>query len=355
MREATSKRFTWKDLGGEREHANAARVVVAPKPLTCQVNWSPGVVRTVPQNPSNLLPTPRRHPAWSLAFVVFSVACTREPSPSREAAPPRPTHATKLVDAASGDGASRVELPAADAAVDVAAPWAPPIATSIDGPYQDLSLGMGRPIYYAMPKGSERGPPFRLVGHLHGMCGPPPYACGKWIGAGTDLGGVMVCPTGNARCGDSPIGPPSWEAPSWPELVSIMDHDLEAAIAKVDAKKHGIIERGGAILTGYSRGAYAAPIIARTHPGRWPHLILIEANAPLNAASLRAAHVRSVALVAGEQGDQIAGMKKTEAALVADHFPTQLFTMKKTGHLYAEDMEYVMHDAIAYVLTHADD
>jgi hypothetical protein len=185
------------------------------------------------------------------------------------------------------------------------------------------------------------------------MCGPPAYACGKWIGAGTEVG-AMICPTGNARCGDSGVGPASWEAPSWMELVSIMSRDLETSIAKVEAKRPGSLTKDGAILTGYSRGAYAAPVIARTHPGRWRYLVLIEANVSLSVASLRGAGIRSVALVAGEQGAEIAGMQKTQGELDRAGFPAKLFVMRKTGHLYSEDMEDVMHDALTYVLGHED-
>jgi predicted esterase len=185
------------------------------------------------------------------------------------------------------------------------------------------------------------------------MCGPPSYACGKWIGAGTDIG-AMVCPTGNARCGESPVGPPSWEAPTWMELVGIMDRDLEIASAKVEAKRRGSIRKEGAILTGYSRGAYAAPIIARMHPGRWPYLVLIEANVPLSVASLKSAGVRAVALVAGEQGTEIAGEQKTQADLERAGFPAKLFVMRRTGHLYSEDMEHVMHEALSFVLQYED-
>lgn len=207
--------------------------------------------------------------------------------------------------------------------------------------HEDLKLEAGRPIFYAY-----RDAP-RLVGHLHGMCGPPSYACGKWIGAGTEVG-TMVCPTGNARCGDPSVGPPSWEAPTWPELVAAMDDALEASIGKVAAKRP--LERDGAVLTGYSRGAYAAPVIARRHPGRWPYLVLIEANVPLSAETLAAAKVRAVALVAGEQGTEIAGMRKTQAALEAANVRARLFVMRNTGHLYASDMEYVMHEALGFLL-----
>lgn len=234
---------------------------------------------------------------------------------------------------------------AAVSSADSAAPAAP--TPAIDGPHE-IPLAPGRPIFYALPAAGAR--PLRLVGHLHGMCGPPSYACGKWIEAGTEVG-AMICPTGNARCGDSAYGPPSWEAPTWEELVVDMDRDLEASIAKVSAKHAGALRRDGAVLTGYSRGAYAAAVIARMHPGRWPYLVLIEAKVPLAAEALRKAGVRAVALVGGEIGTEIASERKTQEELERAGFPAKLFVMPHAGHLYSDDMERIMRDALAYVLT----
>ena len=133
-----------------------------------------------------------------------------------------------------------------------------------------------------------------------------------------------------------------------------MDGDLERSIAKVEAKHRGSIRRDGAILTGFSRGAYAAPVIARLHPGRWPFLVLIEANVPLTAASLRKSGVRAVALVAGEVGTEIAGERKTAAELEKAGFPVRLIVMPRVAHLYSDDMEQVMANALAFVLEHED-
>jgi hypothetical protein len=241
------------------------------------------------------------------------------------------------------------ETSAPDASVvDASVAWSPLPASDIDGPHE-VSLEPGRPVWYAFAKSPARSR--RLIGHLHGICGPPVYACGKWIAAGAEAG-IMVCPTGNAKCGDSPVSPASWEAASWNELVTIMDHDLEASVAKVEAKHKGTIDRTNAVLTAYSRGAYAAAVIARLpkNKNRWPYLVLIEANVSLTASSLRAAGVRAVALVAGEQGTEIAGERSTAETLERDGFPVRLFVMKKTGHLYSDDMEYVMHDALTWVV-----
>lgn len=220
----------------------------------------------------------------------------------------------------------------------------PPVART-------LPLVDDRYVYYALSRAPE---PARVVGHLHGICYPPSYSAGRFLNAATSVG-VLVTPTGNARCGDSPNGPPSWEAPSWEELVSIMDADLERSITKVAAKHPGALDRKNAVLTGFSRGAYAAPVIARAHPGRWPMLVLIEANVPLKAESLRKAGVKAVALVAGEVGTEIAGERKTAAALEADGFPVKLFVMPKVAHLYSDDMEDIMSAALSFVLSHEKD
>lgn len=274
----------------------------------------------------------------SFVAVTCGRTTTVDTAPAQVAPPPpAPVDAGAFVDA---NAAVEIE--------DAAVPWSPPPRDAVDGP-REIPLEPGRTVWYARPKsGSE---PHRLVGHLHGVCGPPSYACGKWIGAGVDVG-VMVCPTGNARCGDPNVGPASWEAPSWPELVRIMDRDLERAVARVAERHRGAFHRKGAVLTGYSRGAYAATAIARAHPNRWPFLVLVEAHAPLAASWLRKSGVLAVAMVAGERGEEIEKMRKTADALTADGYPAKLFVMRNTGHLYSDDMELVMHEALAFVLSH---
>ena len=91
------------------------------------------------------------------------------------------------------------------------------------------------------------------------------------------------------------------------------------------------------------------------HPGRWPFLVLIEANAPVTAASLRKAGVRAVAWLAGEVGTELAGERKTDAELRAAGFPSRLFVMPRVAHLYPENMDELMHDALEFVLSHERD
>jgi hypothetical protein len=207
------------------------------------------------------------------------------------------------------------------------------------GPYQ-LPFMPKRNVYFVVSKSTKT--PARLVANLHGVCNPPGYACGYWTESGSHAG-FLICPEGNSTCGAG--GPPTWTEPH-----AQMDADLEKAIAVVDREYPGQISREGSILTGFSYGAYAAATIARAHPGRWPYLILTEANVPLDAGSLRTAGVRAVALVAGEIGSQISGERATALELQKRGFPARLWVMKGAGHHYSPDIDAIMGEALAWVL-----
>ncbi|MBX3187008.1 MAG: hypothetical protein KF819_08340 [Labilithrix sp.] len=259
------------------------------------------------------------------AAIVVATACRPTTSAAPDAPPPAPSPS----------------LPATPDAAPPPTPPAPPPPRAI-GPYERPFDGK-RDVYYVVPR---KPGPARLVANLHGVCNPPGYACGYWVNAAADVG-FLVCPTGNARCGRD--GPPTWTQPA-----AAMDADLEKAIAVVDAEYPGEISREGSILTGFSLGAYAAAQIARAHPGRWPYLILTEADVPLDAAQLRAAGVRAVALVAGEIGNQLAGERRTVDKLTKQGFPARLWVMKGAGHHYSADIDAIMSEAMAFVVSAGD-
>lgn len=234
----------------------------------------------------------------------------------------------------------------ADAAVD-ARPDAIPDATAAieerpHGPFE-VPLEGSRKVYYVVPRVKGTG---RLIANLHGVCNPPGYACGYWVEAASKAG-FLVCPEGNSHCGAN--GPPTWSEP-----VAKMDADLERAISLVDAEYPGEMTREGSILTGFSLGAYSSVQIARNHPERWPYLILVEADVPLDLAQLRAAGVRAVALVAGEIGSQVAGERRSAERLAKQGFPARLWVMKGAGHHYSADIDTIMAEAVAFVLAAGD-
>ncbi len=225
-----------------------------------------------------------------------------------------------------------------------ASPPAPATRDAV-GPFEAPMLP-GRTVWYALPRTVDE---HRLVAHLHGQCAPPVYSCGQWLDAGVERG-FVVCPTGNEHC-TSPIGPAMWD-----ESFTLMDQDLERGIAVVQKRAASIVDGGIArddeVLTGFSRGGWAAIEIVGMHPGRWPHLILIEADVTINKAILDRARVRSVVMIAGEQGSELPGEKKSVDALVAQNYPAKLLVMPGTAHLYSTNIDALMREALDFVLSH---
>jgi predicted esterase len=213
------------------------------------------------------------------------------------------------------------------------------------GPYE-LPFLPHRSVYLAVPASTSS--PQRLVANLHGLCNPPGYACGYWTRAASEVG-FLVCPEGNSRC-----GPGAAAAPTWTESFETMSEDLERAVEATSDAYPGEITREGSVLTGFSRGAYAAAAIALAHRGRWRFLVLVEGDVTLTVARLRQAGVRAVAMLAGEWGSQLAGERTTCDSLAKQGYPIQLFVMPKVGHAYSADIDERMRQALAFVLAHDD-
>jgi alpha/beta superfamily hydrolase len=198
---------------------------------------------------------------------------------------------------------------------------------------------VGRKVYYATPPLPGK---HRLIANLHGLCNPPGYACGYWTHAASEQG-FLVCPEGNGTCGAG--GPPTWNEP-----VGEMDKDLETSVDRVSAQYEGEVSREGAILTGFSLGAWVAPRIAAMHPGRWRYLILNEADVKLTRATLEKAGVVAVVMMAGELGSQLAGERATVSRLQREGFPAKLIVMPKAGHYYSGNIDELMTQAMEFVL-----
>ena len=269
--------------------------------------------------------------SWALAALVACGGVTTVTTfVSRDASPALEASATL-------DGSLMGETGDRDAVADVSLAKRASI-----GPYELSMLPPDRNVWYALPWSPED---HRLIAHLHGQCAPPVYSCGQWIDAGAERG-VLICPTGNEHCNDSPTGPAMWD-----ESFALMDQDLERSVSIVSKKLgDGGVDRHGAIMTGFSRGAWAAIEIVRMHPGRWPLLVLVEGDVWINKAYLESSKVRAVAMVAAEQGTELPGMRKSVDAMKAAGYPAELFIMPKTYHLYSTDIEQVMRQALSFVI-----
>jgi len=222
------------------------------------------------------------------------------------------------------------------------------LLTHADPVLRRVPFGDDRSALVVMPRAPRH--PARLLAMIHGVCTPPSYVCGAWQGAAASAG-VLVCPTGNATCGADSGGAAG--APTWEEPFSAIDGDLELAIASVRRQTPAPLTRDGAVLAGFSRGGYAAVILAVRHPGRWPFLVVNEADVELTVPMLHAAGVRAVALIAGEWGTQLAGERRTAEALASEGYPARLWVMPKVGHAYSPDIDLIMRDALEFVLANA--
>jgi len=264
-------------------------------------------------------------------LLLACVACR----PSTSPAPPPIVDATPDVvvasDAAPEDSGVALE-PARDA-----------------GPFEVKFTGE-RNVWFAVP---ERKGPKRLIAMLHGVCNPPGYACGHWWPSAIPHG-FLVCPEGNAKCAwsctdcraDRKDGPPSWE-----ESFLDIDRDLEKSIAKVSDLYPDEIEREGAVLVGFSRGAYVAVYSAQLHPGRWPYLVLNEADTEVTANQLKAAKVKAVVLMAGGIGLNVKPVKKTFDELEKAGFPAKMIVMPNAAHYYSNDIGDLMTEAIQFFIS----
>jgi len=264
-----------------------------------------------------------------MAAVLFSFSCASAP----DVAAPRAiaSDAAVVVASDSAPDASPDASAEACAAREIG-PWSTPLAS-----------GSKRNVFFVAPRESTcEAKPHRLIANLHGLCNPPGYACGYWTGAASDRG-FLVCPEGNSTCGAG--GPPTWD-----ESFDAMDADLERAIGDVSAMYPDEVDRRGAVLTGFSRGAYVAPFVAQRHPNRWSYLVLVEADVSLDAWWLRKAGVKAVALLAGEYGTQIGGERATVEKLRKQGFPARFWMMKRAGHHYSADIDALMGEAIDWVV-----
>jgi predicted esterase len=261
--------------------------------------------------------------------------------PSQSTPAPSSVHAEAAVlpDAAPAAAPSSASLEDASPPLASASASATPRAEV--GPYEIPFRGQ-RTVFFALPRSTDG--PQRLIANLHGVCNPPGYACGYWVESASEKG-LLVCPTGNARC-----GPESYNAPTWTSTYDKMEEDLERAIDTLLQRYPGIATRDGAILTGFSKGAYAAVQIALKSPGKWPYLILNEADVALSAKALREAGVLAVALIAGERGSQLPGERRTVQALTRQGFPARLWVMPGAGHFYSANIDQLMREAMDFVL-----
>ncbi|HEY1959378.1 MAG TPA: hypothetical protein VGH28_27395 [Polyangiaceae bacterium] len=176
---------------------------------------------------------------------------------------------------------------------------AAPVAVEADPPklaplmpdggwFQTFTDDAGVPTYVAVPTGATAPRPI-IVG-LHGAQDRPDWACSEWFGA---AGGraFVVCPRGSPLAG-------AW---AWSSVDQIAKKSAEA-LAVARAHFGPWIQDGPALYGGWSQAATLGALVLAKRPDLFDAAVLVElGHTPLDArafaASIRASHVRAVAVV----------------------------------------------------------
>jgi predicted esterase len=185
--------------------------------------------------------------------------------------------------------------------------------------------------------------PISPIVFLHGMWASPEDSCEAFDRAATPFG-VLVCPRGNARLGDSGT------LKMWSGTFLDAARSIHAALDAAEALAPGKLERRqGGTLLGFSNGAYFAAEVACSEPGRWSGLVLMSMKLDLDARRLRAAGVKRVFLAAGDRDEARVSMEGLARKLNGAGVEARYASLGDVGHEFPTDMGARMCDAIAWV------
>jgi predicted esterase len=181
---------------------------------------------------------------------------------------------------------------------------------------------------------------------LHGMCGTAEDIC-AYTRAITATRGFLVCPAGNARCGDAS----DWRGDG-AEKSAHLDRALEAAETALDLERSG---SRGDVLIGFSRGAFVARDVAYQTKGRWVGLVLLGAATIPDAERLRAAGIRRVVLGAGDYDGAMKTMRAAALRLTEKGLPARFVSLGPIYHALPRDLEQRLGASLDWVRGDGDD
>lgn len=234
----------------------------------------------------------------------------------------------------------RTSKAVARSAVGEAAPAVLPAPPPWSSARQLLATEQGsRVLVYPPPTRPEGRAPLVIL--LHGMCSAPANICDGWREDTRD-GHWLICPTGNAHCGDWH----DWSGGAEEKALAI-DDALAAADSAIDP---ALADRSGkAILMGFSRGAFVARDVAYVRPGRFRALVLIGASITPDPARLRAAGVERVVLAAGEYDQARPVMQRAARSLDAAGLPTRYLSLGRIGHWLPPNLGEILAEALGFI------
>jgi predicted esterase len=180
-----------------------------------------------------------------------------------------------------------------------------------------------------------------VVVMLHGMCSDAVATCAFWNQAAQEQG-WLVCPDGNARCGD---GDPDWRGNGETKAAHI-----DAAVDALRAEHpRAVAADGDDILVGFSRGAFVARDVAYARPGRYRGLVLLGAALKPDPKRLRDSGIRRVVLGAGDFDGSAPTMRQAARLLERGGLEARFVSLGPIYHALPGDLEDRLREAFAWI------
>lgn len=190
-----------------------------------------------------------------------------------------------------------------------------PRYATLDGPAK-VSTPAGKGVTLLPGSGLDRRSPPPLITVLHGMCLSAEENC-SFVGAIAEGRAILVCPEGNATCGD--------RSASWDGLPKVRAAYVHAGVAAAQsALDEDTDPLRGDVLFGSSRGAFVArDVIYEGTQGRWAGVVLVGAAIVLDPDKVRRAGVRRVLLAAPDFDGAAPTMRRAQAVLCGAGLPAR--------------------------------
>jgi predicted esterase len=178
-----------------------------------------------------------------------------------------------------------------------------------------------------------------VVWMLHGMCMDPLRTCDSWSQAARS-GAWLVCPSGNARCGDRS---------DWSGAPEARARHLDSVRQALDDRfgEH-VASPGRDVLMGFSRGAFVARDVVYVRPGWFSTLVLIGAALVPDPATLKSAGIEHVLLASGDFDGARPTMVSATSKLVAAGLDARFEALGPVWHQMPPDMTRFVTGALQW-------
>ncbi len=163
---------------------------------------------------------------------------------------------------------------------------------------------------------------------LHGMCGAPENACPFFADGGRDVG-HLVCPRANRSC--------SGGGSIWGGTLEERKAVIDEAVNSLRNHEGAQLDDHGAVLAGFSQGAFLALEIASQGESAYQGLLLVGAHVKPNRKKLEAAGIKRVVLAAGAYDGARPAMEEEAKRLEGGAIAVRFVSLGAVPHTYVEE------------------